>query len=82
MSGVNVSEGSSNSVGGKAGVISLWSSVGIIASSTLVKIFVVMLGLLVWAVRLSGHSTHHFPIKVGCRVIGELAQTRVKGAVT
>ena len=27
-------------------------------------------------------STHHFPIKVGCRVIGELAQTGVKGAVT
>ena len=27
-------------------------------------------------------NTHHFPIKVGCRVIGELAQTGVKGAVT
>merc|ERR1719461_1214794 len=58
VSGVNVSEGSSHSVGGKAGVISLWSSVGIVAASS------------------------HFPIKVSCRVIRELAQTRVECTVT
>ena len=41
MSGINVGEGSSNSVGGKAGVIPLWSRVGIVASSALAGIFVV-----------------------------------------
>ena len=84
MFGVNVGEGSGNSVGGEAGVVSLWSGVGIIAPSSLVEIFAVskifchvchdsVMPLLI---------THHFPIKVSRWVIRELAQTRVKGAVT
>ena len=54
MSGVNVGEGSRHSVGGKAGVVSLWSSVGIVAASALVEICGVMV-----AIMLSGDIKHH-----------------------
>ena len=53
MSGVNVGEGSRHSVGGKAGVVSLWSSVGIVAASALVEICGVMV-----AIMLSGDIKH------------------------
>ena len=40
MTGLNVSEGSGHSVGGKAGVISLRPSVGVVAAATLSSSFI------------------------------------------